>query len=319
MARIYGRPDSEIEIVHDAPDSVEKFEDIDMEHRKLKDGLAQDKKKFFDNVPNAISKEEQKLVKMKNDEQITEQEFNEKLRLLQEKKAEGGFTGFSSSFKGYFVKNYSKRRAINKIKDKQEVQESTIKNWKENATGIFSDTKQDTISDIEEYDELKEDPMYAGAKGELEVLDKLSQLSDDFHVLCGVSKDIGKYITYRGRRNLRSAQMDFVVVSKRGVILIEVKNWSSKFSNQYEGLLPHAQVERAGLVLWISLKSTWFSPRNPSVTNVLLATRGNMQNHSSYRSVNVTNLETINRFIENRQVRFSAKEVGRLVHRIGGR
>jgi len=70
VARIYGRPDSELDIVSDAPDSVEKFEDIDIEHQKLKDGLVQDKKKFFDNVPNAISKEEQKLVKMKNDEQI---------------------------------------------------------------------------------------------------------------------------------------------------------------------------------------------------------------------------------------------------------
>jgi len=44
VARIYGRPDSELEIVSDAPDHVEKFEDIDKEHQKLKDGLAQEKK-----------------------------------------------------------------------------------------------------------------------------------------------------------------------------------------------------------------------------------------------------------------------------------
>ena len=95
------------------------------------------------------------------------------------------------------------------------VQESTIKNWKENSTGIFNKEQEDTISDIEEFDELKEDPMYAGAKGELEVLKKLSELSDDFHVLCGVTRELDKYVTYRGRRNLKSAQMDFVVVSKK--------------------------------------------------------------------------------------------------------
>jgi len=78
VAIIYGRPDSELDIVSDAPDTVEKFEDIDIEHRKLKDELAQEKKVFFEKVPNKISEEEQKLVKMHNDEKITEEEFNEK-------------------------------------------------------------------------------------------------------------------------------------------------------------------------------------------------------------------------------------------------
>jgi len=158
------------------------------------------KKVFFEKVPSKISEEEQKLVKMKDDEKITEEEFNEKLRLLEEKKAEGGFTGISSSFKSFLVKNYSKKRAINKIKDKQEDQESTIKKWKQSPTSIFDKEQEDTISDIEEYDELKEDPMYTGAKGEVEVLKKLSELSDDFHVLCGVSMDIGKYVTYRRKK-----------------------------------------------------------------------------------------------------------------------
>ena len=279
MAIIYGHPDSELEILKEAPDTVEKFEDIDKEHRKLKDELAQKKEVFLEKVPNKISEEEQKLVKMKNDEKITEQEFNEKLRHLEEKKAEGGLTGFSSSFKGYFVKHYSKRRAINKIKNKQEEQESNIKKWKENPTGIFNDWQEETISEIQEFAELKRDPFYSGARGELEVLNKLSQLSDDYHVMCGVNMDLGHYITYNGKKNLRSAQMDFVVVSKRGVILIEVKNWSTNFSRHYLGLSPYAQVERAGRVLWIALKS-WRSPSNPSVTSVLLATRGNMRYNS---------------------------------------
>jgi len=256
---------------------------------------------------------------MKNDEQITEQEFNEKLRLLEEKKAEGGLTRVSSSFKGYFVKNYSKRRAINKIKDKQVVQESTIKNWKENSTGIFNKEQEDTISDIEEFDELKEDPMYAGAKGELDVLKKLSELSDDFHVLCGVTKELDKYVTYRGRRNLKSAQMDFVVVSKKGVILIEVKNWSNYFVKHHKGISPYAQVERAGMVLWISLKSSWRSPRNPKVTSVLLSVQNNMQYSDNYRFVNVKNLNNINTYIQSRYKIFSDSEVERVVHRLGGR
>ena len=317
MAIIYGRPDSELAIINEAPRTVEKFEDIDKEHRKLKDELAQEKKVFFEKVPSTISEEEQKLEKMKNDEKITEEKFDEKLRSLEKKKAEGGFTGLSSSFKGYFVKNYSKKREINKIKNLQEKQELHIEDWKENPEGIFNKEQKETISEIQEFAELKKDPFYAGAKGELDVLKKLSQLSDDYHVMCGVNMDLGHYITYDGKKNLRSAQMDFVVVSKRGVVLIEVKNWSSHFSRRYQGLSPYEQVERAGRVLWIALKS-WRSPSNPSVTSVLLSTRGNIQYDSRYKFVNVKDTKNINYFIENRYEQFSDKEVERVVGRIGG-
>ena len=317
MAIIYGRPDSELAIINEAPHTVEKFEDIDKEHRKLKDELAQEKKVFFEKVPSTISEEEQKLEKMKNDEKITEEKFDEKLRSLEKKKAEGGFTGLSSSFKGYFVKNYSKKREINKIKNLQEKQELHIEDWKENPEGIFNKEQKETISEIQEFAELKKDPFYAGAKGELDVLKKLSQLSDDYHVMCGVNMDLGHYITYDGKKNLRSAQMDFVVVSKRGVVLIEVKNWSSHFSRRYQGLSPYEQVERAGRVLWIGLKS-WRNPRNPSVTSVLLSIRGNLQYDSRYKFVNVKDTKNINYFIENRYEQFSDKEVERVVGRIGG-
>lgn len=315
MAIIYGRPDSELEILNEAPNNIEKFEDIDIEHNKLKDKLAKKKKIFFDKVPNKIEEEEQNLLKMKNNEKITEQEFNNRLRKLEEKKTEGGFTGFSASFKGFVVKNYSKRRAINKIKNLQEKQASQIKEWKENPEGIFKKDQEETISEINDFDELKADPFYAGAKGELDVLKKLSLLNDDYHVLCGLDIGLDHYVTYRGRKNLRSAQMDFVVVSKRGVVLIEVKNWSSGYSKKYRGLSPHEQVDRAGMVLWIVLKS-WRSPKNPSAANVLLSVQGNMDYNHNYKFVNVKNLNNINYFIENRREQFSEKEVKRVVDRL---
>ena len=109
--------------------------------------------------------------------------------------------------------------------------------------------------------------------------------------------------------------MDFVVVSKRGVVLIEVKNWSSGFSKKYGGLSPHEQVDRAGMVLWITLKS-WRSPKNPSAANVLLSVQGNMDYDHNYKFVNVKNLNNINYFIENRGEQFSDKEVKRVVDRL---
>jgi len=157
---------------------------------------------------------------------------------------------------------------------------------------------------------------HAGAKGEILALEKLSELSDDYHIFCGVNKDLGKYITYRRKRNLKSAQMDFVVVSKRGVIVIEVKNWSAKYYKNHYGLRPHEQVDRAGRVMWVSLKSSWFSPKNPPVTSVLLSIQGSIPNDTNYGYVVVKNLNDINYYIQNKAEQFSEKEVRRLIDRV---
>jgi len=155
--------------------------------------------------------------------------------------------------------------------------------------------------------------MHRGAKGELSVIKKLSELSDDYHVLCGVNIGLGRYVTYNGRKNLRSAQMDFIVVSRKGVILIEVKNWSRSFANSHDGLNPYEQTDRAGRVLWIYLKG-WFS--GPRVTNVLLSTRGNFEYNKYYRAVFVSNLEKIKYFLENRKEALSDGDVRKIVGKL---
>ena len=169
---------------------------------------------------------------------------------------------------------------------------------------------------INKIEENIDSPLYHGAKGELQVLDKLSELSDDYHIFCDVYKELDHYVTYNGRKNLRSAQMDFVVVSHRGVVLIEAKNWSSRYYRQHDGLSPHEQVDRAGRVLWISLKSSWWSPKNPPVTSVLLSIQGNMEYDPDYKFVYAKDLKNINYFIQNRNEQFSDKEVQRIIDRL---
>jgi len=169
---------------------------------------------------------------------------------------------------------------------------------------------------INKIEENIDSPLHRGAKGELEVLDKLSELSDDYHIFCDVYKKLDHFVTYDGRKNLRSAQMDFVVVSYRGVVLIEAKNWSPRYIRHHTGIYPHEQVDRAGRVLWISLKSSWWSPRNPPVTSVLLSIRAKMEYDPDYKFVNVKDLKNINYFIQNRYEQFSDKEVKRLIGRV---
>lgn len=159
---------------------------------------------------------------------------------------------------------------------------------------------------------------HAGAKGEIIALEKLSELPNNFHIFCGVNKDLGKYVRYRRRRDLRSAQIDFVVVSTRGVNVIEVKNWSARYYKNHYGISPHEQVDRAGRVLWIAIKSSWWSPKDPPVSSVLLSIQGTIPPNSKYGYVTVKNINDINSYLQNRREVFSEKEVKRLTDRIKG-
>jgi len=117
MAVIYGRAESEKEILNQFHDSIKSVEDVDTLHQKLKGRLSEDKKLFFDKVPSKIKEEEEDLEKIKNDENETNQKFNEKIKNLESKKAQGGFSTISAPLKISFLKNFSKRREINKIKN----------------------------------------------------------------------------------------------------------------------------------------------------------------------------------------------------------
>jgi len=228
MAVIYGRPDSEKQLLSKYPNRVQKIEDIERVHQEMKEELKIPQKGFFAGI-----------------------------------------------------KKWNKQRQVNK------------------------------------FEKNKDNPFHAGAKGELSVIYKLSELSDEYHVLCGLNIGLDHWVTYNGKKNLRSAQMDFVVVSCKGVILIEVKNWSTLYYNEHRNISPHEQVDRAGRVLWIALKS-WRSPNNPRVTSVLLSIQDNMRYDTRYKFVYVYNLDKIKYFIENRKEEFSDKEVKRIVDRLKG-
>ncbi len=160
----------------------------------------------------------------------------------------------------------------------------------------------------------KGSPIHRGMKGELNVHKKLLELDNNFHVFCGVR------IRTRSRKKV---QIDFVVVSKRGIISIEVKNWSEEFllkeqayRKKYGGKSPHFQADMSGSVLWVVLKSSTLL-NNPPVTKVLLATHGNMQYDPEYKYVNVKNLNNIIPYIQTRSERLSDEEVKKIIFWLG--
>jgi len=217
----------------------------------------------------------------------------------------------------------SERELLNKypgsvktIDDINIVHEDLKKRIEKEGGGFFSRIRKWHMQwQLDTFEKNKKDPGHAGTNGELKVLSELSKLPDTYHVMCGVEFELPHYVTYKGQKNLKSAQMDFVIVSKRGVIIIEVKNWSHTYYAQNKGISPHEQVDRAGMVLWISLKS-WRDPSDPPVTKVLLPIQNNMRYDPSFRFVLVRNLANINAFITGQREIFSEKEVRTVVDRL---
>jgi len=316
MAIIYGISQTERKVIENTPDSVRKIADVDTVHRELIDDLKFKKDDFFEKLPTKIQEKENDLEKTKNDQTLVNENYDRIIQDLKDKKSKGGLQSISSHFKIAVLKHYSKPKKLRKIKTLELEHQSSLEQLRNNPQGIFDDAHDNQREQIKRFGHIKKSPEYIGALGEVSVLEKLSQLSNDYHVFCDVQIGLPNYVTYGGRKNLRSAQMDFVVVSKRGVVMIEVKNWSTGFYKQNQKFSPHEQTDRAGRVLWIFLKSWRF---NPNVKNVLLSIRGNINYDTSYKSVFVTNLEKINDVIENRLDSLSEKDVKKIVKKLKGR
>jgi len=157
-----------------------------------------------------------------------------------------------------------------------------------------------------------------GTFGENDVIDELVKLDDSYHIICGIAIELPYWVTYNERKNLKSAQMDLVVICPKGVFMIEVKNWTDEYTkNNKQDLSPHEQTDRAGRVLWITLQKK-FGDGEFGVTNVLLSIKGNIPYNQKYRSVFVSSLRAINQFLEKRQDILDEEDIEDLVKYLEG-
>ena len=164
---------------------------------------------------------------------------------------------------------------------------------------------------VDKFQYKKIGKLKTGTKGENKVIDELSKLDDSYHIMCGIDIELHNWVTYNGKKNLKSAQMDIVIVCPKGVFVIEVKNWTDKFvQGNKQDFSPFEQVSRAGLVLWITLQNV---SKDIRVTNVILSIQGNIPYNEKYRLVSVSSLDSINQFLEKRQDSLSEKEVEKIV------
>ncbi|HCK67538.1 MAG TPA: hypothetical protein DHW49_14855 [Anaerolineae bacterium] len=87
-------------------------------------------------------------------------------------------------------------------------------------------------------------PDFAGAIAEIELIEKLKTLPDNYCLINDVKINLIESIRFDGEW-LASAQIDHLVISPYGIFVIEVKNWSKKFTLDGNYFDPYLQVKRA--------------------------------------------------------------------------
>lgn len=207
-------------------------------------------------------------------------------------------------------------RRVRKVGDIARVEAEMQEELKAGARGLLARIRKWNLKrQYKKFEKNADDPFHAGADGENKVLERLSRLGDQYHVLCGVRISLPYFISYDGKKNLKSAQVDFVVVSRKGVYAIEVKNWSDRYVIGGDYFSPHEQAARASRLLWHVLKS-W--RREPRVTGVVLSIKGNIRYDPKYAMVFVANVGNINNLLEGRRDTLSEKDVDRIVGKLKG-
>jgi Nuclease-related domain len=109
---------------------------------------------------------------------------------------------------------------------------------------------------------------FAGAVAELELIELLRKLPENFYIINDVKLSLRKGMKFDGEW-LQSAQIDHLVISPAGIFVIEAKNWSKEFIKSGDYFNPYQQVS----ALLIYVTSYWKISYKTQKSEVLLHTK----------------------------------------------
>ncbi|HEX3000844.1 MAG TPA: nuclease-related domain-containing protein [Methanoregula sp.] len=154
-----------------------------------------------------------------------------------------------------------------------------------------------------------------GAAAEQQVVDVLSQLPDDYHIMSGV--DLHRFDTaYWWKRNdeIRFQQIDPVVIGPTGLFLIGTRNWSGADIELKTGDI-RRQVRIATQALWLSMKDEYrFYERNPKIRCIIVSLQGSHPDLKIDKEIDVITLARLADHITKREKILSPMNVERLTH-----
>ena len=309
MAKVYGRSGAERVLLQKCPPGINCFNEIKPLLTNYENNLNQARKTFFEELPNTIKKEKENLLDLEKKRQVVEDYWNNRINTIRMSFEENKWKVWK--YIDLFIKeHFSKPKEI-RLADKNIVeQKEYINRFETDPEKIFEEKQSPLINTIKILNRIIKSPDYSGAYGELQVLDELKKLDDSYNIICDKRIVLRDYIRYKGNRNLRSAQMDFIVFGPTGIFIIEVKNWSLNHVNHDNGFSPHEQVDRAGLVLWLYLKQNSFFYK-PRVTKLIVPVQNNISYNSYYKSVLIRDVPRLRKFIVENRSTLADREINK--------
>lgn len=156
----------------------------------------------------------------------------------------------------------------------------------------------------------------AGAYGEELVIQVLSRLPDEFHVLNDVNLRFQKSIYWKKHREyISTCQIDHVVVGPTGLFLLETKNWTkSNMQNKSADLI--RQVNRASLALWYYLKDSYWMNSAPQIRKVVVSMHGFAYGQKSDPTIDAVTPDRLCDLITSRNEVLSKDAIQKLVNLI---
>ena len=297
MAIIYGIPGALKDFLSICDSEITCTNDVKKQLKETETQSRKDRKKFFEKIDDRIQQENERIKEIYEELVEAQSIIGEKIERLEDEPSQKPWK-IQNYIKIVFTKKSVVPKKIDPIKNCLSTQKTLIEKLKEDPESVFQSENSESSSRIKYLENLLQDPRYFGAIGEEKTLKTLTSLNDDYHVLCDVQIRLSDYIWYNGKKNLKSAQIDFVVVGPTGIYAIEVKNWSNQLYNNNTDFTPHEQVQRAGKVLWVHLSNKYIFHK-PHVTNIVVPVQYNMNYQQNFKNVFVKNLYSLNGFIEN--------------------
>jgi len=114
------------------------------------------------------------------------------------------------------------------------------------------------LNQVDKIGFIKKSKIYKGAKGEILVIEKLRNLTDDYCIFNDLFFKLDHGVNFNGTF-LKSAQIDHLVIGPSGIYVIETKNWSEAYVKKvFENgsYTPYDQIKRSSYAVYRHLNSS---------------------------------------------------------------
>ena len=188
--------------------------------------------------------------------------------------------------------NADKNLSIRNIQTDVENKQKEIEFRKNNRDLIVEDQCKDIKDEIVLMEHILVSPELAGAIAELELIEWLQKLPDNFYVVNNIKLERYESIRFDGEW-LTSAQIDHLVIAPSGIFVIETKSWSREFSEQGNYFDPYQQVKRSSYMCYKFLEDKLQGAKVRSI----IAYKGSIPNKLNDSYAKVLKLHEVNGYI----------------------